>query len=100
MLACSALKRSYRDLLRGRGTGDQGTITNKLFVLLSASEEELQKRVESRPKHFMPSSLIKSQLETLEAPLEGEELTVTIETDNCTIDDIVVKITDTLKDMK
>ena len=35
----------------------------------------------------MPSSLIKSQFEP---PQEGEELAVTIETDNCTIDDIII----------
>ena len=36
---------------------------------------------------IMPSSLIKSQFEP---PQEGEELAVTIETDNCTIDDIII----------
>lgn len=112
ILACSALKRSYRDILSGvpRASGSQGSSSSRpstavlskhsvLFVLLRASERELQRRVVSREEHFMPATLIDSQLEALEPPLEEEELTVAIETDDCGIDDIVMKIIEKLKNM-
>ena len=99
MLACSALKKSYRDLLRGEGQANASTAKRCIFVLLRASEQELWKRVGSREGHFMPTSLIQSQLSTLEYPDEEEGQTVTIETDGCGVDDIVMTIIDTLKHM-
>ena len=105
VLACSALKRSYRDTLSGRkrlkekASGDTN-IKRCVFVLLGVSESELVRRVGSRKDHFMPTSLIRSQLETLEVPNGEEELTVTVETDNLGIDEIVMKIIDKLKHMK
>lgn len=99
VLACSALKKSYRDLLRGESQANSATVKRCIFVLLRASEQELWKRVGSRKSHFMPTSLIQSQLSTLEYPDKEEKLTVTIETDGCGVDDIVMKIIDTLKHM-
>ena len=107
VLACSALKRSYRDVLSGRTAGGRGEskansaglTKHCAFVLLKASKDELQKRVGSRRDHYMPTSLIQSQLDTLEYPDKEEELTVTIETDGCAVDNIVLKIIDTLKHM-
>lgn len=66
VLACSALKRSYRDLLR-RGAPDAR------FVLLQAPMDVLARRLAERPGHFMPASLLASQLATLEAPLPDED---------------------------
>lgn len=61
VLACSALRRRYRDILRSR------VPTDRLFVVeLRASERTLRRRMQQRP-HFMPSSLLRSQLETLES---------------------------------
>jgi gluconokinase len=61
VLACSALKRSYRDLLaRGR--------PEVRFVYLKAAEPVLRKRLERRRGHYMPASLLASQLATLEEP--------------------------------
>lgn len=99
VLACSALKKSYRDLLRGESQANAAKINRCVFVLLRASEEELWKRVGLREGHFMPTSLIQSQLHTLEYPNKEEEQTVTIETDGCGVDDIVMKIIGTLKHM-
>ncbi len=65
VLACSALKRTYRALLSG-GRGDV------LFVYLHGSAELLQQRLARRPGHFMPASLLDSQLRTLEVPAAGE----------------------------
>jgi gluconokinase len=61
VLACSALKRTYRDVLRG----DDDSV---LFVLLSASKDALADRLSRRNGHFFPESLLDSQLATLEPP--------------------------------
>lgn len=64
--SCSALKRAYRDLMR-REAGEGLT-----FVYLHGSRELLLERMQSRPGHFMPASLLDSQLATLEPPGPGE----------------------------
>ncbi len=65
VIACSALKRSYRNLIR---IGAEDT----RFIHLHGSVELLTARMASRPGHFMPPSLLASQLHTLEA-LEADE---------------------------
>ena len=60
--ACSALKRIYRDRLRAA----IGASTS--FVLLEVGREELVRRLNNRPGHYMPASLIDSQLAILERP--------------------------------
>ena len=59
VVACSALKRRYRDVLRYRG-GDV------CFALLDGSPELLAERVGARAGHFMPATLLGSQLVALE----------------------------------
>lgn len=59
VVACSALKRSYRDKIRDYEP-------NVRFIHLHGSKELLQERVNSRSDHFMPASLLDSQLATLE----------------------------------
>jgi gluconokinase len=71
IVTCSALKRSYRDLLR---TGN----SDVRFICLVAGHDTLQQRMEHRPGHFMPASLLKSQLDTLE-PLAADEPGATID---------------------
>lgn len=66
VLACSALRRRYRDLLRGSLPADA-----VFFVHLHASSDVLEARMNER-EHFMPASLLRSQLDTLE-PLEDDE---------------------------
>lgn len=61
VLACSSLRRSYRDVLRSRVP--EGRV---FFVHLDASFEVLRTRMAHRTKHFMPVSLLHSQLDTLE----------------------------------
>lgn len=63
VITCSALKHSYRDLLRG---------SDVVFVHLITATNELAHRVEHRPGHYMPASLLDSQLATLE-PLGDDE---------------------------
>lgn len=58
VVTCSALKRSYRDVLR-----DAAAV---FFVHLHAPFEVLEARMQHRTKHFMPTALLRSQFETLE----------------------------------
>ncbi|QCB95438.1 gluconokinase [Cellulomonas shaoxiangyii] len=73
IVACSALKRSYRDVLRSA----EGRVR---FVHLTAPRELLARRMSGRSGHFMPPTLLPSQLATLE-PLAEEEQGVTIVVD-------------------
>jgi gluconokinase/shikimate kinase len=61
IVTCSALKRSYRAVIDRRGTG-------VVFVFLSGSRDIIATRLTARQGHFMPGSLLQSQLETLEPP--------------------------------
>jgi gluconokinase len=64
VVTCSALKRTYRDVLR------QAAPT--FFLHLDAPFEVLQDRMQHRTRHFMPGTLLRSQLDTLE-PLDDDE---------------------------
>lgn len=66
VVACSALRRSYRDALR-RDSG-----TDLAFVHLHGSEARLAERIGQRAGHFMPATMLASQLATLEC-LEADE---------------------------
>ena len=65
VIACSALKRSYRDAIRAQ-TADT------LFLHLDGTREVLASRLEGRSGHFMPAALLDSQLATVE-PLADDE---------------------------
>jgi carbohydrate kinase (thermoresistant glucokinase family) len=65
IIACSALKRAYRDRLRGAA----GPALR--FVYLAADREAMRARVASRKGHYMPASLVDSQFASLEPP-DGE----------------------------
>ena len=90
VVACSALKRSYRDILRNtqvvesssssigpslevkhRSTYPEDTLRT-LFVYMKGTRDVLMDRMEKRKGHFMKASMLNSQLATLEDP-EGEE---------------------------
>lgn len=66
ILACSALKRAYRDRLRA------AIGAPVLFVLLDAPKEDIAGRMAARSGHFMPATLLDSQFRTLERPAEDE----------------------------
>lgn len=68
VIACSALRRRYRDRLRAAAP-------NARFVLLDGDRELLAARMGSR-EHFMPSALLDSQLATLERPDPDERMPV------------------------
>jgi carbohydrate kinase (thermoresistant glucokinase family) len=65
IITCSALRRSYRNVINRRGVGVE-------FVYLAVDKTELEERVEHREGHFMPPSLLDSQLATLEPPIPPE----------------------------
>jgi gluconokinase len=67
VVSCSALKRIYRDRLRAAAR------RSLVFVYLVNSPATLARRMQTRKGHFMPASLLESQLATLEpaAPDEG-----------------------------
>lgn len=88
IIACSALKHSYRDvLLRGRD--------DVRFVFLKGTKELIAERLAQRKGHFMPPGLLTSQFDTLEPP-EAGELVITVSIDE-TVEAIVDGIVRQLK---
>jgi gluconokinase len=65
IVACSALKRVYRDLLRGH-------CPELLFIHLTGTPEVILERMAARTHEFMPTALLTSQLATLE-PIQADE---------------------------
>ena len=77
IVACSALKRAYRDVLtKGR--------PDVFIVVLQASAAVIAERLESRQGHFMPRDLLASQLATLEPPRPGEKNTISLDASGLT----------------
>jgi gluconokinase len=66
VVTCSALKRRYRDVLR---EGDP----NLRLVFLQGDPALLAQRIGARADHYMPPSLLRSQLDSLEPPAEDEQ---------------------------
>ena len=65
VVSCSALKLAYRDLIRA-------AVPAVRFVFLQGAPHVIEQRLRSRGVHFMPSSLLQSQLDTLEPPGANE----------------------------
>ena len=74
VVACSALRRSYRDILRAGAGGDVA------FAHLHGDRDLLARRIAARADHFMPPALLDSQLATLE-PLGADETAVVVDVD-------------------
>ncbi|RBP46353.1 gluconate kinase (SKI family) [Roseimicrobium gellanilyticum] len=73
VVACSALKRKYRDLLRGDDTTEQ-----LQFVYMRGSKELIASRLNARKGHFFKPELLDSQFAALEEPEAGEAIVVDI----------------------
>lgn len=69
VVACSALKRAYRQMIIGDRRGVQ-------LVYLKGARELILQRMAARHGHFMPLGLLDSQLQTLEEPLPEEHVLV------------------------
>ena len=65
VLTCSALKRSYRDIIIG-------TRHDVVLVYLKGSRDLIHRRMAARHEHFMPVALLDSQFATLEEPTPDE----------------------------
>lgn len=61
VVACSALKQAYREILLAG-------LADTVAIYLRADRATLERRLRSRPGHFMPASLLDDQLATLEEP--------------------------------
>ncbi|XP_069481979.1 probable gluconokinase isoform X2 [Ambystoma mexicanum] len=105
VLACSALKKMYRNVLQhGKSTilaeRDQPQRKTELpaekalFVHLDGSKEVLSMRLKERQGHFMPTTLLQSQLDSLEPPSKPEHF-VTISVQK-KVSEIVTEIERTL----
>jgi carbohydrate kinase (thermoresistant glucokinase family) len=64
-MTCSALKRSYRDII----IGDRPDVT---LVYLKGSHDLIHRRMAARHEHFMPVALLDSQFATLQEPAPDE----------------------------
>ncbi len=73
VIACSALKRSYREVILAAAP-------RAFFVFLDGTRAVLEGRLEGRRGHFMPAALLESQLDTLES-LAPDEPGITVAID-------------------
>jgi len=92
VIACSALKGSYRSVLRGEtlSEAEASKHLGKLptcFVYMKGSREMLMNRMMKRQGHFMKAAMLDSQLKTLESP-EYEEGVVTVSIEWSTEDQV------------
>jgi gluconokinase len=69
IITCSALKKGYRDVLRGEQV---------VFVYLAGTREQIARRLAARHGHYMPASLLDSQFDALEPPTP-EENSITVD---------------------
>lgn len=71
VIACSALKQSYRDLLA------RALEKEVNWIFLEGSYREILQRLKGRKNHFMPKELLQSQFDTLELPQEAIVVSIT-----------------------
>jgi len=118
VVACSALKKSYRDILRGKSEGEpnSGDDNNKseefskrlsvVFAYLSVCRFVLETRLALRRDHFMKGGMLESQLKILEEPPHGDEeevgdtIVVGVPNIEMTVEEVVNRIAEELKNMK
>ena len=82
IIACSALKEKYRQVL------SSGISESVVWIFLQGSYELIRERLNARKGHFMPPSLLDSQFEALEVPSDALNIDIAIGPD-----EIVEKIT-------
>ncbi|KAF9523499.1 P-loop containing nucleoside triphosphate hydrolase protein [Crepidotus variabilis] len=106
VISCSALKRSYRELLRGRVDSlplpdpvpsDISTPSWKVpqlqtcFVYIKGSRDLILKRMEARVGHYMKASMLDTQLAVLESP-EGEDGVIVVDNEASTNDQVKIAL--------
>ena len=87
VLACSALRRPYRDRLRMAAPALR-------IIHLAGPPDVIRRRLEERSDHFMPATLLDNQLATLEPPLE-DELPIVVDISK-PVDAVVAEIAEAL----
>jgi gluconokinase len=97
VIACSALKKTYRDILRGdirtKNLPDSHQEPPHLdtlptyFMFIKGERDELMERMQKRQGHFMKAKMLDSQLQTLESP-EGEKGVVVVSMESSTEDQV------------
>ncbi|WP_099864188.1 gluconokinase [Pararhizobium haloflavum] len=71
VIACSALKRAYREVLRSK-------LRSMTIVYLTGERDLIFQRMRARSSHFMPASLLDSQIADLEPPVGEREITMDV----------------------
>ncbi len=84
IVACSALKKSYRDILRDQNPG-------LIFVYLDGDYDLILERMQARENHYMRAEMLKSQFDTLEIPQNAIRIRI-----DRSVEDIVKEIIDSL----
>ncbi len=84
VIACSALKKSYRDQLRG-------DLPNVTFVHLAGDFELIWGRMQARANHYMKADMLQSQFDALEPPTAEEALILPI---TASVDELIDQIVD------
>ncbi|WP_300037572.1 gluconokinase [uncultured Roseobacter sp.] len=92
VIGCSALKRSYRDIIRNGAGGDV------VFLHLEGSRDLIASRMSAREGHFMPLSLLDSQFATLEPP-QADEQALTVDIDQSEAE-IIAWLTEKVPDIQ
>jgi gluconokinase len=83
IVTCSALKRSYRDVLRRERV---------VFVYLAGTREQIARRLAARHGHYMPASLLDSQFDALEPPTPDENsITIDIAAGSSVESDVIMR---------
>merc|ERR1719369_1007618 len=70
VLACSSLKRVYREMLIKK----MANIEEVLFIYLKGSQDVIQNRLTKRQQHYFKAELLQSQFDTLEEPSDQENV--------------------------
>lgn len=90
VVACSALKQKYRDVMRVAAYGSPSVQIH--FVYLKLSEEVLMQRTTQRKNHYMKSDMVRSQLQALEEPKgEWDAITINVEGSQAHVEENVLK---------
>jgi carbohydrate kinase (thermoresistant glucokinase family) len=88
-VACSALKKIYRDRIRQQA-GDA------VFLFLNGKPELIRERMQQRQGHYMQAGLLDSQFQTLEVPTQDEQDVIELNIDQPVVE-ILHKALDQLK---
>lgn len=91
VVACSALRRVYRDAILE-------TAPNAVFLHLNGSRDVLAQRMQGRSEHFMPTTLLDSQLATLE-PLAADEPGAVVDIDQ-SVPEVIVDAREVLPTLR